>query len=185
MARFQRKKALTAKRADGASPHAGTRQGTGAAPGDAAKGKNRHPGRLPGHGGPSGGAKAGGTRVAGGGKYGGQKNHLRTGAASAMHIRQTMGGTGDKTPLARFPRLWAGPAPGTQMAARFQGMGETDIPGDHEHQATGTADAGQGLADGGPIRRIVVAKHDPTQVFRKPGRRGQRVPATGCVREQP
>ena len=141
--------------------------------------------RLVNHGGPSGGAKPGGARMAGGGEYRRQKNRLGTGAAGAMHIHQPMGGTGDATPRAQIGGLRAGPAPGAQMHPGAQGVRQTNIPRDDEHKVPGAANAGQGTADSGAIRRAVMAENHPAQVFRQPGGGGERVHATGCVREQP
>lgn len=183
--RLQGKLPSTTQRTNRPSPGAGTRQVPGTASGHAAQGKNPRRPRLPNHGGPLGRTQAGAPRVAGGGKYRGQENRPGTGAARPPHVRHGMGGTGNTTPPPQIGRRHAGPAPAAQMHARTQCMGKPDIPGNHQHKAVGPADPRQGTPDRGPIRRIIMPKHHPTQAFGQPGRRNQRVHPTRCIRKQP
>ena len=71
------------------------------------------------------------------------------------------------------------------MDARTEGRSQTGVPGNHQDEAPGAADACEVAAQRRAVRRAVMSEHDPAKAAWQPHRRRAGVRHALGVGEQP
>ncbi len=133
---------------------------------------------------PADSAQCGLTGVTERGEGRGEKRQCGAIHTGPVQISNSMGRAGDQgAAMARPDRRR--PAAGSQMDAGAQGGCQPHIACNHQHQPSGTTDAGEVAADGCTVGVTVVPQHDPADAGRQAERRGARVRQASGVGEQP